>query len=505
VRLLELDPGGANLSLDLHGAVGLAGFVSRGGTEWGSYVTGLNEAFRTPGAPSSSAPTVEIANDEVPLGSPPFEQGLEALLRPHGLTRGEYGALWIGAGSVDGWLDAGQSLIQGPEANRRLKDIRDAIQGLPPPMPRSPLDWLEQLIAEAVADVERLGSAEAEVQELEARLKGLRGDAAEIAGDIEVGLMAWVRERQDAETRLLLYRDREREIRRRLEALEAGGEEMKCEICRRPLGDCHEHVVGTRFEEWESVVQDGRWWRRRRDQLEYKPDELKEAEGRLLGLEAQIDEAVEAIERRRVQTRELEMARVRLQHLEALAQRMEEERRGDAGSAPTGAQGDDEAREGLEDMRTHLVQAARLRFRDRVHGKVVALTDGRLIGAFPTLFEDWSTGGRRGGGEVSILELAVRISLAELALAAGLPVQTLVLPTGLDRLNEEDLPRALVELGRLARRVGLVLVKATEEVASSAPEWFDLLFKLDRKQDVTRVTRQRSGIGMIYLSESRGT
>lgn len=502
MRLLELDPNGRVMPLSLQGAVGLAGFVSRGGVEWGSYMTALHEAFRLPGAAIPSAPTVEVAGEAELLGSPPFEADLASTLEPIGLSREEYGAVWFGAGSVERWLGAGQALVQGPEATRQATKIRAILDELPGRRPRSPADWLEQLIDEALGDTERLGGSEEELRGLEERLRGLRGDAAEVAGDIEVGLMAWVRERQDAETRLLLYRDRERELRKRLEALEAGGADLECEICRRPLAECHEPVLSVRSEEWEAVVQDGRWWRRRRDQLEYKPDELKDAEGRLLELEAEIDETVEAIERMRVQIRELEMARVRLQHLEALAERM-----GEVGSASalddrSAGEEDGSTRERLEEMHEDLASSARRQLRERVHGKVVALTDGRLIGAFPTLYEDWSEGGRRGGGEVSILELAVRICLAELALGAGLPLETVVFPTALDRLNEEDLPRALVELGRLARRAGLVLVKATEEVASSAPERFDLLFKLDRRTEGPRVTRQRSGVGLIYLRAS---
>ena len=499
MRLLELDPNGRVLPLDLQGAMGLAGFVSRGGAEWGSYVTALHEAFRLPGSDVPSAPTVEIGGEAVPLGSTRFEADLEAALGPHGLCREDFGAVWFGAGSVEQWLAAGQALVQGPEATLQAAKIRGVLRELPGRPPRSPSDWLEQLIEEARGDIDRLQASEAELQALEDGLRGLRGDAAEVAGDIEVGLMAWVRERQDAETRLLLYRDRERELRKRLEALEEGGADLKCEICRRPLAECHEHVLSVRSEEWESVVQDGRWWRRRRDQLEYKPDDLKEAESRLLALEARIDETVEAIERSRVQIRELEMARVRLQHLEALAGRLGGVVSDDGAGEPSAGDDDGSTRERLEEMRDDLASSARRQLRERVHGKVVALTDGRLIGAFPSLYEDWSQGGRRGGGEVSILELAVRICLAELALAAGVPMKTIVFPTGLDRLNDEDLPRALLELGRLARRGGLVLVKATEEVASSAPERFDLLFKLDRRTDGLRVTRQRSGVGLVYL------
>ncbi len=54
-------------------------------------------------------------------------------------------------------------------------------------------------------------------------LRELRADAAEVAGDLEVANMDWLRERQDAETHLLAYRDRARELKDRLKQLEGGG------------------------------------------------------------------------------------------------------------------------------------------------------------------------------------------------------------------------------------------------------------------------------------------
>ncbi len=41
-------------------------------------------------------------------------------------------------------------------------------------------------------------------------LRELRADAAEVNGDMEVANMDWLRERQDAETHLMAYRDRAR-------------------------------------------------------------------------------------------------------------------------------------------------------------------------------------------------------------------------------------------------------------------------------------------------------
>lgn len=506
MKLEELQAASHGVSIPLGNAVGLVGFVAGGGPYWGAVVSGLHDAYGSGGRYVGPGPKVEIEEASVSVGSPAFEQALQRTIAPFGLGRDGYGAIWFGAGSVDHWLTAGRVLLQGPEVTERIAQISSLLRETDHPkgaVPRSVGEWVSQLMAEAEADVERLQASEADVSELEAKLLALRADAAEVAGDVEVGMMAWVRERQDAETRLLLYRDREQALRQRIDVLEDQGSEAECEICGRALDERLGQVASDRSEEWEGVVQDGRWWRRRRDQLEYKPDELKESESRALELGSQVDMTAESLERSRVQLRELEIGRVRLQHLEALAEQM-----GGLGAAgPATISGGfpsepGQAAQQLKEMKERLEATSNDRFRARVHAKVVALTGGRLVGSFPTLFQDWSVGGRRGGGEVSILELAARICLAEIALSAGLRLDSIVLPTGLDRLNGEDLPRALADLGRLARKIRVVIVKATEEVASASPERFDLLFRVDGRGTPIKIVRQRSGLGSVYLRDS---
>ena len=56
-----------------------------------------------------------------------------------------------------------------------------------------------------------------------------------LLGDMEEANMEWLRERQDAETHLLAYRDRARELKLRLQELESGGLETACPTCERVL------------------------------------------------------------------------------------------------------------------------------------------------------------------------------------------------------------------------------------------------------------------------------
>ncbi len=121
------------------------------------------------------------------------------------------------------------------------------------------------------------------------RLREARADWVEAAGDLEARTMEWTRERQEADTRLQTYRDRARELRGRLTALEAQGAQAACPTCARPLAEAHPHLVQLLQEEWETVVQDGKWWKRRREQLENRPEDLRELERQTLRLHARVE------------------------------------------------------------------------------------------------------------------------------------------------------------------------------------------------------------------------
>lgn len=329
----------------------------------------------------------------------------------HGLRGDELAALWCGAGSVGQWHATGAKLLQ----------------------PQRP-----------VADPEE-------------QLRALREQAAEAKGDLEAGTVAWVRERQDAETRLLLYRDRGRELKARLAEIDDAGPDAPCGACGRPLGDRFDKVRAARREEWEDMVRDGRWWRRRRDQLELKPTDLQRAEARSLELAATVAELSPVT------------------------------------SAPSAGAGKS------NEARAHPDAPARDRYRALVHARTRSLTGGRLDGGLSVLYAEWEKGRRRDGSDVAALELAARIVMAELATDSGPGLDSMVIPVGLDRLAPDDRSRALVELGRLARRVPLVLVAAPEDVACAAPERFDFVFWTEDAPDGPRLHRRRLGPRAVRL------
>ncbi len=489
MKISSLQAGSRGPVLDLRGSRGLVGFVGESDPLWDEFLLDLRTAYGSRGGHRGPGPVVEGAEGPVGVGTGAFEAELEAVLAAHGLRREEYGALWFGDGPARTWLVAASALLLGPV---RADEMRGGGGGGDGSGGDLADVWVARLARDARSEVERLMRLGEEVAGLEARLREARGEAAIARGDAEAVTMAWVRERQDAETRLLLYRDRERELRGQLKSTDEAGTDGPCGRCGRELGDRAGPVREALREEWESVVQDGRWWRRRRDQLEGKPDDLQTSENRAMALGAEAESLAEELARRKVQGLELEAASRRLDELLELSARL----RGGGGG---GGEDRQEAGSGGEERRARLLSETRRRARARIHGKVVALTGGRLLGAFPELFAVWAGGGGRGGEDIAVLEVAARIALVELAADAGAKLDSVIFPEGLDRLHREDRARVVAALARLARRIPVVLVCAAPRVAAAVPECFDFLYRVRGVAEGGGIRRQRSGLGAVWL------
>src|SRR5690606_10469046 len=108
------------------------------------------------------------------------------------------------------------------------------------------------------------GSEYEEIAAAEAKLAELHATSIEASGDLEAAMLEWAQERQDAESKLELYRMRAREVRGRIRDVESSGAESPCPTCGRPLGRSADAFLESLRGEWEGLVQDGRWWRLRR-------------------------------------------------------------------------------------------------------------------------------------------------------------------------------------------------------------------------------------------------
>ena len=304
----------------------------------------------------------------------------------------------------------------------------------------------------------------AEFRTAQRELLVVRADVTEVDGDLEVATMDWHRERQDAETTLHAYRDRARELRTRLRHMEDAGPEAPCPTCGRVLESHYDEVLAELRDEWESVVQDGSWWKSRWEQLEPKPTHLQELEGRSLRLHAALEAGSERVE----------LLRARLQDLEGpdagVSQRPLEGVPGEVVAALL------RVRAARVTRATDLLLDRASRFVSRISGaRVLALTwdDGtvHLQGhedvLTPLSEEDLAVG-----------RIAIRLAAASLIAARGRILASLALEQPFDRLDEEARIRTLVLTKGLLREVPRIVLFSRGDAVDARPELFDYVLEV---------------------------
>ena len=313
-----------------------------------------------------------------------------------------------------------------------------------------------------------------------------RADVTEVEGDLEAATMDWLRERQDAETTLFAYRDRARELRRRIRSMEARGPEAPCPTCGRILDSHYEEVLTGLMEEWESVVQDGTWWRSRWGQLEMKPQHLQDLERTALRLHSAVETGSER----------LEVLRVRIKELDGVQ------------AAPLHELDDTKGAVAAALIRVRVARIARSkhllldrasRFVSRVSGgRVLALTfeDGvvRLQGsdgALTPLSEE----------DLAVGRIAIRLAVASLVAAQGLCVASLPIEHPFDSLDTEARIRALVLTKQLLNEVPRIVLFSRGDAVDARPELFDYVLEVRDDEAVTGpvLRSASSGPGRIKI------
>jgi len=338
-------------------------------------------------------------------------------------------------------------------------------------------------------------------------LRRLRGDAVEVGGDLEVANMDWLRERQDAETHLLAYRDRARELKVRLQQLEEGGKDTACPTCDRVLSERFESVLEVLREEWESVVQDGSWWKRRKDQLDLKPPHLQDLEGKSMRVQAMIDACTEEVERLRARIPELTEAEdtLAMAHVtEGPSGRREGEReREGAGRSSVDS---DLRRRALEALRRELLSDARDALTARTGRYLNHLTSGGVLGVGvtgdgePTIVRDEGPRRIHSDEEVAAYLFALRLALVDLAAGCGVHAPEILLGDTFDRLEPDAKLRAVGLLRSLLVRVPKILLFCRREILDATPEWFDWIVELGLDRRGSPFARvQRSGVGKLQI------
>ena len=160
--------------------------------------------------------------------------------------------------------------------------------------------------------------------ESSAHLAALRNSLAQTEREVETERTSWVRDRQEAETRLEALRAQYAELEQQQRTMKGLGEETPCPTCGRPLGKNYQSVLDHLSDQLQTVQVDGTYYKQRMEQLSKLPETIEALEERRRA--AQLETA--ASERRliRIQNAVAELAALHEQRAGAAA-RLAETRR----------------------------------------------------------------------------------------------------------------------------------------------------------------------------------
>ncbi len=142
-----------------------------------------------------------------------------------------------------------------------------------------------------------MGNLDAALEEAQAVLTGVRRDLREAEEAEEQAHTAWVRDRQDAETKRLNLRDQYKEIQEHRQSILSAGPDGKCPTCARPLGDEFQAVVGTLERQLEEIEVQGKFFKARVEQLGAEPLEVQTAAKRVADTGQRVERAVQEVAR----------------------------------------------------------------------------------------------------------------------------------------------------------------------------------------------------------------
>lgn len=113
-----------------------------------------------------------------------------------------------------------------------------------------------------------------------AHLTTLRNNLAQTEREVETQRTSWVRDKQEAETRLEALRTQYAELEQQHRTMKGLGEETPCPTCGRPLGKNYQSVLDHLSDQLETVQVDGTYYKQRLEQLSKTPEAVEALEER---------------------------------------------------------------------------------------------------------------------------------------------------------------------------------------------------------------------------------
>jgi exonuclease SbcC len=160
-----------------------------------------------------------------------------------------------------------------------------------------------------------LEGVEAQARAAEAALEAAHAELARAEEEAERARTAWVRDRQDAQTKLDATRQEYRDLQEHLRHIQEAGPDGTCPTCLRPLGAEYAAVVGTLSRQLEALEVNGKYYRQRVEQLAEEPAAVREAAARAREAAAALAAALEGATQARERLRDREELLAERRHL----------------------------------------------------------------------------------------------------------------------------------------------------------------------------------------------
>lgn len=207
------------------------------------------------------------------------------------------------------------------------------------------------------------------IQEASRLLEEKRSERNRLAGEIEERRTAWVRDSQDAKTKLENLVSQFNEFKEQLDQVNRLGPDGACPTCTRPLGKEFENVKGILERQLQAVADNGKYYKQRVKQLAKAPVEITQGEKRLAQLDREIQKMSEHLGQLRTRASQEPALRKEEGELRDRIQVVEAQLA--ASAAPYDRKRHQEVRRRLGDLEDVALQAERLKgLAERAEGLV---------------------------------------------------------------------------------------------------------------------------------------
>jgi exonuclease SbcC len=180
-------------------------------------------------------------------------------------------------------------------------------------------------IARVIGHLKEMGDTTRLVAVARAALEGAREEVRKADENEDKCRTAWIRDKQDAETKRQSLRDQYRELQKHKAGIVDAGPDGACPTCARPLGAEFDTTLASIDSQLEEIEIDGKYFKQRVSQLEPEPQEVLSARQQADMASRAVEKAVEELARCEDRLVEQNNTEEELRHLTARQVELEHE------------------------------------------------------------------------------------------------------------------------------------------------------------------------------------